>query len=134
MVFLGGPCTNGPGMVVNDEKKDTIRSHIDLEKGGAKFLKKASKVSNYPHPHTLHTNKYIYILLLQHYEALAKRASTNGHAVDVYASALDQTGLYEMRYLSDMTGYGWAIISTVTMVTGYAINLLQWTFDNGRFL
>ena len=49
MVFLGGPGTIGPGMVINDEKKDTIRSHIDLEKGGAKFLKKACKVSNQPH-------------------------------------------------------------------------------------
>ena len=46
MLFLGGPCTTGPGMVINDDKKDTIRSHIDLEKGGAKFLKKASKVQN----------------------------------------------------------------------------------------
>lgn len=51
MVFLGGPCTTGPGMVINDEKKDTIRSHIDLEKGGAKFFKKACKVSKQPHPH-----------------------------------------------------------------------------------
>ena len=50
MLFLGGPCTSGPGMVVGDEKKDTIRSHIDLEKGGAKFLKKASKVPLQPHP------------------------------------------------------------------------------------
>ncbi|XP_065882430.1 protein transport protein Sec23A-like [Dysidea avara] len=82
MLFLGGPCTSGPGMVVSEEKKDTIRSHIDLEKGAAKFSKKACK----------------------HYEALAKRASGNGHAIDVYACALDQTGLYEMRYLSDMTG------------------------------
>jgi len=44
MLFLGGPCTSGPGMVVGEEKKDTIRSHIDLEKGAAKFSKKASKV------------------------------------------------------------------------------------------
>ena len=47
MLFLGGPCTSGPGMVVGEEKKDTIRSHIDLEKGAAKFSKKASKVGIY---------------------------------------------------------------------------------------
>ena len=34
----------GPGMVVNDELKDTIRSHLDLGKGNAKYTRKASKV------------------------------------------------------------------------------------------
>ena len=34
----------GPGMIVNDELKDTIRSHLDLDKGNAKFTRKASKV------------------------------------------------------------------------------------------
>ena len=41
---------------------------------------------------------------MQHYEALAKRAADNGHCVDVYACALDQPGLYEMRFLSNNTG------------------------------
>ena len=36
---------------------------------------------------------------------LAKRAAENGHTVDVYACALDQTGLNEMKYLSKYTGY-----------------------------
>ena len=40
----------------------------------------------------------------QHYEALAKRAAENGHTVDVYSCALDQTGLHEMKFLSNLTG------------------------------
>ena len=32
-------------MVVNDELKEPIRSHMDLEKGNAKFTRKATKVS-----------------------------------------------------------------------------------------
>ncbi len=40
----------------------------------------------------------------QLYEGLAKRAAENGHAVDVYACALDQTGSHEMKYLSNYTG------------------------------
>ena len=36
--------TQGPGMVVNDELKDPIRSHLDLEKNNAKFTRKAMKV------------------------------------------------------------------------------------------
>ena len=34
---------------------------------------------------------------IKHYEALAKRASENGHAIDIYSCALDQTGLMEMK-------------------------------------
>lgn len=41
---------------------------------------------------------------LQFYESLAKRVANNGHVVDIFSCALDQTGLYEMRFLSNMTG------------------------------
>ena len=70
MLFVGGPCTQGPGMVVGDELKYPIRSHNDIEKDNAKYIKKA----------------------LKHYEALANRASTNGHVVDIFSGCLDQTG------------------------------------------
>lgn len=82
MLFNSGPCTQGPGMVVSDELKDVIRSWSDLEKDGCKYHKKACK----------------------HYEGLGKRAAENGHAIDIYAFALDQTGLYEMKYLANHTG------------------------------
>ena len=45
MMFLGGPCTQGPGMVVGDELKHTIRTHHDIEKDNCKYMKKAMKVS-----------------------------------------------------------------------------------------
>ena len=57
-------------------------SHNDIEKDNAKYLKKATK----------------------HYESLAGRASTNGHAVDIYSCALDQTGLLEMKSCCNLTG------------------------------
>lgn len=82
MAFFGGACTQGPGMVVDDELKHPIRSHHDIEKDNCKFMKKAIK----------------------HYEALANRAANNGHVVDIYSCALDQTGLHEMKYLSNFTG------------------------------
>lgn len=41
---------------------------------------------------------------MKFYESLAKRVANNGHVVDIFACALDQTGLYEMRFLSNMTG------------------------------
>ncbi len=32
MLFVGGAASQGPGMVVNDELKNPIRSHHDIEK------------------------------------------------------------------------------------------------------
>lgn len=81
-MFVGGPCSQGPGQVVDDELKHPIRSHHDIHKDNAKYLKKASK----------------------HYDSLALRAATNGHAVDIYSCALDQTGLLEMKQCCNSTG------------------------------
>ena len=82
MLFVGGPGSQGPGAVLNDDLKQPIRSHHDLEKDNATFMKKATK----------------------HYEALAQRSAINGHVVDIYSCALDQTGLHEMKYLCNYTG------------------------------
>lgn len=82
MCFVGGAASQGPGQVVDDELKNPIRSHHSIEKDEAKFLKKATK----------------------HYEALAKRAADNGHTIDLYTCALDQTGLLEMKSCCNQTG------------------------------
>lgn len=44
MLFMGGACTQGPGMVVGEELKHPIRSHHDIEKDNCKYMKKAMKV------------------------------------------------------------------------------------------
>ncbi|KAH8288600.1 hypothetical protein KR054_005899 [Drosophila jambulina] len=82
MTFVGGPCSQGPGQVVDDELKHPIRSHHDIHKDNVRFMKKAIK----------------------HFDALALRAATNGHSVDIYSCALDQTGLLEMKQLCNSTG------------------------------
>ncbi|GLV40188.1 Secretory 23 [Carabus blaptoides fortunei] len=82
MMFLGGACSQGPGQVLNDDLKLPIRSHHDIHKDNAKYMKKAIK----------------------HYEGLAMRAATNGHCVDIYSCALDQTGLMEMKQCCNSTG------------------------------
>lgn len=81
MLFLGGPCTVGPGMVVDDDLKNTIRTHHDIDKDNAKFMKKAT----------------------EHYHNLATKASQNGHVIDIFSCALDQTGLHEMKCCTNMT-------------------------------
>lgn len=82
LLFVGGPCSTGPGQVVDDELKHPIRSHHDIHKDNAKYMKKAIK----------------------HYEALALRTATNGHCIDIYSCALDQTGLMEMKQCCNSTG------------------------------
>uniref|UniRef100_A0A6Q2X7I3 Protein transport protein SEC23 n=1 Tax=Esox lucius TaxID=8010 RepID=A0A6Q2X7I3_ESOLU len=101
MTFIGGPATQGPGMVVGDELKTPIRSWHDIEKDNAKFMKKATK----------------------HYEALASRASTNGHIIDIYACALDQTGLLEMKCCSNHTG------GYMVMADSFNTSLFKQTFQ-----
>jgi len=90
MLFTGGPCTIGPGQMVAKELSEPMRSHHDIEKetGNTKFVKKASK----------------------HYAAIAKRAVAAGHAIDVFACALDQVGLMEMRPILEKTG-GYVVMS-----------------------
>ncbi|KAJ3056134.1 GTPase-activating protein S23 [Rhizophlyctis rosea] len=81
ILFAGGPCTEGPGLVVGPELKEPIRSHNDIEKDVAKHVKKAVKF----------------------YESLAKRAADKGHVIDIFTGCLDQIGLLEMKSLVNLT-------------------------------
>uniref|UniRef100_A0A674EL67 Protein transport protein SEC23 n=1 Tax=Salmo trutta TaxID=8032 RepID=A0A674EL67_SALTR len=101
MMFMGGPPTQGPGMVVGDELKTPIRSWHDITKDNARHLKKATK----------------------YYEALANRAAVNGHSIDIYACALDQTGLLEMKCLSNLTG------GHIAMGDSFNTSLFKQTFQ-----
>lgn len=42
---------------------------------------------------------------IKHYEGLAMRSATNGHCIDIYSCALDQTGLMEMKQCCNSTGF-----------------------------
>ncbi|CAF2309779.1 unnamed protein product [Rotaria sp. Silwood2] len=101
MLFIAGPCTQGPGMIIDEELKHTIRSHHDIEKDNAKYMKKAIKF----------------------YEGLANRAAVSGHVIDLYSSALDQTGLHEMKYCSNYTG-GYMVMSD-----SFSTSLFKQTFQ-----
>lgn len=82
MAFLGGPCTEGPGTIVSKELSDPIRSHKDLEKDAASFYHKAVKF----------------------YQGLAKQLVDQGHVLDLFASALDQVGVAEIKVAVERTG------------------------------
>jgi len=82
MTFIGGPCTQGPGLIVSNSLKEFIRAHHDISNGNIKHLAKAKK----------------------YYTELAARAAKNGHAVDIFGCSLDQVGLLEMSPLVRGTG------------------------------
>jgi len=44
MLFMGGPCTQGPGMIIDENLENTIRSWYDIEKDNNKYTKKSVKV------------------------------------------------------------------------------------------
>lgn len=40
MTFIGGACSHGPGMVVNEELKTPIRSWHDIKEDNAQYMRK----------------------------------------------------------------------------------------------
>ena len=114
IAMLGGACTVGPGAVVGTSLEETIRSHTDLAKNesNARYSKEATKF----------------------YSALAAKAVTAGHAIDLFACALDQVGLYEMKVLSEKTGG--AVVMADTFSSSVFKDSLRKLFepDSGGFL
>ncbi|CAM0150497.1 unnamed protein product [Urochloa decumbens] len=82
IALLGGPCTEGPGVIVSKDLSEPVRSHKDLDKDAAPHFQKAVKF----------------------YDGLAKQLVSQGHVLDVFASALDQVGLAEMKVAIERTG------------------------------
>ncbi len=97
MMFCGGPCTIGPGMVVGKELRESIRSHHEIDSDTAKYCKKASTF----------------------YEGLAKRAANNGHVVDLLVGCLDQVGLAEMKSLANSSG------GNIVMCESFSTNMFK---------
>jgi protein transport protein SEC23 len=81
-LLVAGPGTVDPGRVVTLELGDAVRSHSDIDKDNAPFHKSAQKA----------------------FDEIAGRAVNAGHAIDVWACALDQVGAYEMKSCVDRTG------------------------------
>lgn len=82
MAFVGGPSTEGVGSIVSKNLSEPIRSHKDLDKGSAPFFGKAVKF----------------------YEGLSKQLVHQGHVLDLFACALDQVGLAELKVAVERTG------------------------------
>jgi len=82
MLFVAGPPTVGPGLIVGRQKTENIRSHNDLQKNQAPHYKAAIEV----------------------YKSLSDRAVTNSTVVDAFACSLDQVGMLEAKILISRSG------------------------------
>ncbi|KAG6593734.1 hypothetical protein SDJN03_13210, partial [Cucurbita argyrosperma subsp. sororia] len=82
LAFVGGPSTEGPGAIVSKNLSEPIRSHKDLDKDSAPHFHKAVKF----------------------YEGLSKQLVHQGHVLDLFACALDQVGIAEIKVAVEKTG------------------------------
>ncbi|KAM5554335.1 protein transport protein SEC23 [Rosa sericea] len=82
MAFIGGPSTEGQGAIVSKSLSEPIRSHKDLDKDSALYFHKAVKF----------------------FEGLSKQLVHQGHVLDLFACALDQVGIAELKIAVERTG------------------------------
>jgi protein transport protein SEC23 len=82
LLFTGGPATVGPGVIVAADQAEELRSHKDFEKGSARHWTAATAF----------------------YRRLGERLVAASLALDVFACALDQVGLAEMKAAIEPTG------------------------------
>lgn len=84
LLFCAGPCTQGPGLIVDPPLKDPIRSHHDI-RDDSHAAKRYRDSRHF-------------------YGEVAESAAANGHTVDIFIGCYDQVGLSEMEPLPDKTG------------------------------
>ena len=72
------------GKIVNLSLKETIRNYLDFEKrnNNTKHFKDA----------------------VNFYKTIAERALKSNQIIDIFSCCLNQTGLYEMKYITEKTG------------------------------
>ncbi|KAF8016407.1 hypothetical protein BT93_H1805 [Corymbia citriodora subsp. variegata] len=75
MVFTSGPATLGPGIVVDPDRSNSIRTHGDLINGHAPF----------------------YLKSCSFYKRLLQRLSDASIVLDLFACSLDQVGAAELK-------------------------------------
>ncbi|PKA61239.1 hypothetical protein AXF42_Ash006136 [Apostasia shenzhenica] len=82
VALVGGPCTEGPWNIVSKDLSEPVCSHKDLDKDAVPHFHKAVKF----------------------FDKLAKQLVSQGHVLDLFASALDQVGIAEMKVAVERTG------------------------------
>ncbi|KAJ4846233.1 hypothetical protein Tsubulata_012548 [Turnera subulata] len=82
VVFTSGPATLGPGIVVNSDLSNSIRTHRDLINGHAPY----------------------YDTSCSFYDQLSRRLSDSSVVLDLFACSLDQVGTAELKVPVERSG------------------------------
>ncbi|CAN8267693.1 unnamed protein product [Cochlearia groenlandica] len=82
MVFTSGPATRGPGIIVDSDLSQMIRTHRDIITGQVSYYDKSCEF----------------------YKNLAKRLCDSSAVLDLFACSLDQVGAAELRCSVEMSG------------------------------
>lgn len=82
MVFTSGPATIGPGMIVDTDLGNDIRTHRDLNSGYAAY----------------------YIKSCEFYKRISERLTDSSIVLDLFACSLDQVGAAELRSPVESSG------------------------------
>lgn len=82
LLFCGGPCTRGPGCVVESKRSVLMRGHKDLQAGNAPLYSGA----------------------VAFYNELELRLTRTTSSLDTFIFSLDQVGLMELRSCINNTG------------------------------
>ena len=83
-LFAGSACNIGQGKIVNLSLKETIRNYLDFEKRNE------------------NTNHFKDAVAF--YGSIADRAFKSNQIIDIFSCCLNQTGLLEMKYITEKTG------------------------------
>lgn len=75
--FISGVCTSGPGIVVDTDRENIIRSHMDIRDDTSTAAYWATSTD--------------------FYDQLMKRIVAQGHSLSCFTASLDQLGLAEMK-------------------------------------
>lgn len=82
MVFTSGPATIGPGMIVNSDFGNAIRTHRDLNSGHAAYYRKSCGF----------------------YKQISESLLASSIVLDLFACSLDQVGAAELRVPVERSG------------------------------
>ena len=83
-LFAGSACNTGQGKIVDISLKEKIRNYLDFEKGNS---------------NTSHFKDAV-----NFYNSIADRAFKSNQIIDIFSCCLNQTGLLEMKYITEKTG------------------------------
>ena len=100
MMFVGGPCTSGPGAIVSRLRSEDLRSHADLSRNAEPLHKPACEFyASLAKRHAVGSGPS-----KGSTAAAANASATSCHVVDIFACSLDQVGVLEMGELVEATG------------------------------